>query len=67
MSRLAGRFKLVQRCGVLSVAILQLKDPFELFIKNNKVLPCPRFLSRSGKTIAVEGDVNTKSLPPGES
>ena len=40
---------------------------FSPIVVESKVLPGPRFLSRSSKTIAVEGDVKTKSLPPGES
>ena len=45
-----GRYINVRRCGGLSMVLLQLKDPLELFVKSKKFLPCSRFLSRRDMT-----------------
>ena len=48
------------------MALLQLKDPLELFMKRRKFLPGSRFLSRRDMTVAVERDINPHSfLLPG--
>ena len=40
----------VRRCGGLSMVLLQLKDPLELFVKSRKYLPGCGFLSRRDMT-----------------
>ena len=40
----------VRRCGGLSMVILQLKDPLELFVKSREFLPSSGFLSRRDMT-----------------
>ena len=37
-------------CGGLSMVLLQLKDPLELFMKSREFLPGSRFLSRRDMT-----------------
>ena len=52
----AGHYINVRRCGVLSMVLLQLKDPLELFMRS--------FLSRRNVTLAVENDIKTNSFLP---
>ena len=42
-----GRYINVQHFGWLSMALLQLKDPLELFVKSREFLPGSGFLSCS--------------------
>ena len=41
-----GRYINVRHCGGLSMVLLQLKDPLELFVKSREFLPGSGFLSR---------------------
>ena len=41
-----GRYINVRRCGGLSMVLLQLRDPLELFVKRREFLPISGFLSR---------------------
>ena len=41
-----GRYINVRHCGGLSMVPLQLKDPWELFVKRREFLPGSGFLSR---------------------
>ena len=41
-----GRYMNVRCCGGLSMVLLQLKDPLELFLKSREFLPGSGFLSR---------------------
>ena len=59
-----GRYINVWHCGGLSMVLLQLKDPLELFIKRKEFLPGSRFLSRRDMTQAVESDVKLQSILP---
>ena len=43
-----GRYINVRHCGVLSMVLLQLKDPLELFAKRKEFLPGYGVLSPSG-------------------
>ena len=45
-----GRYINVRRCVGLSMVLLQLKDPLELFVKSSEFLPGPGFLSRRDMT-----------------
>ena len=55
----------VRRRGGLSMVLLQLKDPFELFVKRREFLPGSVFLSGRDMNLAVESDVNpTPSFLP---
>ena len=52
-------YRNVQRCEGLSVLLLQLKDPLEIFVKLRKFVPGFGFLSRRDITVAIESDVET--------
>ena len=54
----------VLHCGGLSVVLLQLKDPLELFVKRREFLPSSGFLSYRDTTKAVESDVKKHSFLP---
>ena len=54
----------VRRCGGLSMVLLQLKDPLELFVKRREFLPGSRFLSCRNMTQADESDVKPKTFLP---
>ena len=54
----------VRHCGGLSMVLLQLKDPLELFVKSREFLPGSGFLSRRDMTLAVESDVKPNSFLP---
>ena len=45
-----GRYINVRCCGGLSMALLQQKDPLEIFVKSKEFLPGSRFLSRRDMT-----------------
>ena len=45
-----GRYINVRHCGGLSMVLLQLKDPLELFLKSREFLPGSGFLSRRDMT-----------------
>ena len=45
-----GRYINVWRCGRLSMVILQLKKPLQLFVKRREFLPGSGFLSRRNVT-----------------
>ena len=45
-----GRYINVRRCGGLSMVLLQLKDPLQLFVKRREFLPGSGFLSRRNMT-----------------
>ena len=45
-----GRYINVRRCGGLSIVLMQLEDPLELFVKRREFLPVSGFLSRCGMT-----------------
>ena len=58
-----GRYINVRSCGGLSMVLMQLKDPLELFVKIREFLPGSGFLSHRDMTQAVESDVKTQFLP----
>ena len=58
MSGLAWSLCKCAVCGGLSMVLLQLKDPLELFVKRREFLPGSGFLS------AVESDVKPHSFLP---
>ena len=60
----SGRYINVRRCGGLSMVLLQLKDPLELFVKSIEFPPGSGFLSRRDMTWAVESDVKPHSFLP---
>ena len=59
-----GRYINVRRCGGLSMVLIQLKDPLELFVQKMEFLPGSWFPSRRDMTEAVEIDVKTYSFLP---
>ena len=45
-----GRYINVRRCRGLSMVLMQLTDPLELFVKSREILPGSEFLSRRDMT-----------------
>ena len=46
------------------MALLEIKDPLELFMKRREFLPGSGFLSRRDMTFAVERNIKPKSFLP---
>ena len=59
-----GRYIIVRRCVALSIVLLQLKDPLELFVKRRGFLSGSGFLSRRDMTLAVERDIKPQTFLP---
>ena len=55
------RYINVWRCRGLSMVLMQLKEPLELFVKSREFPPGSGFLSRRDMTWAVESDVKPNS------
>ena len=49
-----GRYINVRHCRGLSIVLLQLKDPLELFVKRGEFIPSSGFLSRNDKTYSTD-------------
>ena len=49
----------VRHCGGLSMVLLQLKYPLELFVKRRECIPSSVFLTRCDMTKDVESDLKT--------
>ena len=58
------RFISVRRCGRLSMVLLRLKDPLELFVKRRESVPGSGFLARRDMTKAVESDIKPLTFLP---
>ena len=55
----------MQRCGLISKVLLQVKDTIcELFVKRKELLPCFGFHSHRDMILAVEMNVKTHSSFP---
>ena len=55
-------YKCEAKCGGLSMVLLQLKDPLELFVRRGEFPPSSGVLSCCDMTKAVESDVKTYSF-----